>query len=217
MNYEINGMYSDDFSGFFVVFYVIYMLFCLAIPIATYVMQSISLYTIADRRGIRNPWLSWLPVGDAWILGCISDQYRYVTRSQVKNKRKVLLVLNILMYGIIAGILAVLLSTLPSLIQLETNQIPAEMLPDFLGVLFGAMGLYLVLFGIAIAVAVVRYIALYDLYRSCEPSNAAMYLVLSIFISITMPIFLLVCRKKDLGMPPRRQPAPIPEPWTQPE
>jgi len=63
--------------------------------IAAYVLTALGLYTIAKRRGIKRPWLAWIPVADMWLLGCISDQYRYVARGQVQNKRKTMLILNI--------------------------------------------------------------------------------------------------------------------------
>ena len=46
------------------------------IQIAVYVFTSLALYTIAKRRGINHPWLSWIPVANVWILGSIADQYR---------------------------------------------------------------------------------------------------------------------------------------------
>ena len=45
----------------------------------------------------------------------------------------------------------------------------------------------------------------------------AMLLVLSIFLSVAQPLFLFLCRKKDEGMPPRKQtPVYIPEPTAEP-
>ena len=37
------------------------------------VLSALALYTIAKRREIANPWLAWIPLGQAWILGSISD------------------------------------------------------------------------------------------------------------------------------------------------
>lgn len=213
-------MFLEGGGGFLFVFYLIYMLVALAISVGTYVMQSLSLYSIADRRGIRNPWLAWLPVGDAWILGCISDQYRYVVKGRVKSKRKALLVMNILMYVAFALIFVMAFSMG---LQSGGADLESPQTADMLRSALGLLALYLVLLGLAVAVTVVRYMALYDLYASCEPGNSVMYLVLSIFVSITQPIFMLVCRKKDLGMPPRKaQPSPVlpripQEPWTQPQ
>ena len=68
--------------------------------IAVYVLTSLALYTIANRRGIKNAWLSWVPVINCWIIGSLSDQYRYVVKGEVKNKRKTLLILNIITWVI---------------------------------------------------------------------------------------------------------------------
>ena len=32
------------------------------LSIAGYVLTALALYTIARRRGLRNPWLAWIPV-----------------------------------------------------------------------------------------------------------------------------------------------------------
>ena len=66
------------------------------ISLAAYVFSSLAIYTIAQRRGIRHAWMAWIPMLNVWILGSISDQYRYVVKGQIKSKRKVLLALNIL-------------------------------------------------------------------------------------------------------------------------
>ena len=61
------------------------------ISIATYVLTSLALYSIAKRRGIHKPWIAWIPIIQVWTLGCISDQYRQVALCETKNRRKVLL------------------------------------------------------------------------------------------------------------------------------
>ena len=58
-----------------------------------------------------------------------------------------------------------------------------------------------------IVAAVFRYIALYDLYQSCEPGNAVLYLLFSILLNVTLPFFVFACRDSDEGMP-ARQPEP---------
>lgn len=71
------------------------MLMCMGIgmvlSVACYVLEALSLYTIAQRRGIRKPWLAWIPVVNVWIVGSISDQYQYVVNRRIQNRRKVLL------------------------------------------------------------------------------------------------------------------------------
>ncbi len=176
-------------------FYILYILAVTAAGIALYVMQSLSLYSIAKRRGIQKPWLAWLPVGSSWILGCISDQYRYVARGQVKNKRKTLLILNLVTLGVSVLFYVVLI----------VNVILYNTRLDVLSIVMGVMLVSLMMSGLAIATAVIQYMALYDTFVSCDPNTATVFLVLSILFGL-QPIFLLVCRNKDCGMPPRTYP-----------
>lgn len=79
------------------------------LAIASYVLMALGLYTVAKRRGIHKAWLAWIPVANVWLLGCISDQYRQVAKGQVKNRRKLLLTLQIVVVvlAILVSILAV--------------------------------------------------------------------------------------------------------------
>ena len=186
----------------------------MGIGVIAYVFTGLGLYTIAKRRGIKHPWMAWVPVLNAWILGCISDQYRYVVRGEVRSRRKVLLVLNILKklcasaaIGIsAAGVVAMILNA--GMLQTESNRAIVE----FLGRRFlPAAGMAVVLGVISVVQVVFTAMAYYDLFASCEPENKVLYLVLGMLIRITLPIFLFVCRHKDLGMPARKAPQPEPE------
>ena len=76
---------------------------------------------------------------------------------------------------------------------------------DVIGPALTLLGLGLPFAAVTIALCVIRYMALYDVYRSMDPANAVLYLVLSILFSPTEPFFLFFNREKDLGMPPRKQ------------
>ena len=73
--------------------------------VAIYVFTALSLYTIARRRGISAPWLAWVPVANLWVLGSLSDQYRYLTQGQMKHKRIALLVWRCVSYGMLGGVI----------------------------------------------------------------------------------------------------------------
>jgi hypothetical protein len=73
------------------------------------------------------------------------------------------------------------------------------------GPIIGILGVVMPLVAVHIAYLVIRYMALYDVYRSVDPANSILYLVLSILFSPTEPFFLFFNREKDLGMPPRKQ------------
>ena len=179
--------------------------------IAGYVLTAIGLYTIAQRRGLNRPWLAWIPIVNCWILGSLSDQYRYVVKGEIKSKRKVLLVLNILLKVLSGAMIGVVVAMVFSLVggvigmgSMDERQI----FEAVMGPTVGILGLALPMAGIAIAFAVIRYMALYDVYRSVDPVNCVLFTVLSILFGVTEPFFLFFSRNKDLGMPPRRQ-APV--------
>lgn len=186
--------------GVFFLVYGIIMLFTLAYSITTYVLYSLGLYTIAQRRRIRKPWLAWIPVGNLWLLGCISDQYQHMAKGKITGRRKILLGLSIAtvaIYFLFGVIIATLLE--------ETGGVATMS-----AMLFLLVGMF-ILFVIAIILAVFVYMSYYDLYCSCDPNNGALFLVLSIIFSGIMPFFVFACRKKDKGMPRPQQPAPAAE------
>ena len=209
---------DDEFGAAFGIIYLIYYLISFGIGIATYVLSSLGLYTIAKRRGIGSPWLAWIPVANAWIVGSISDQYRYVTKGQIRNKRKVLLILQCAA-AVLGIVLAVFLGVsvigaVAENLYAADDQIISAVMGVLIYVLLGTLGIA----ALSIAAVVVRYMAMYDLYTSVNPPCNVMFLVLSIFLPITEPFFVFFNRNKDGGMPPRCdipvQPRPvIAEPW----
>ena len=191
------------------------LLVMLVVSILMYVLQAVSMYSIAKRRKISNPWLAWVPIGSNWILGSISDQYQYVVKGKIRNRRKVLLGLNI------AAIAISLIYEIVNIVMV-VNAVLSDSEAGMLQWAITMLVLALVMLVIAIVQCVFVYIALYDLYTSCDPDNNLTYLLLSIFLGITMPFLMFACRKHDRGMPPRKeapqalpaetaQPAPAPE------
>lgn len=175
--------------------------------IATYVLTALALYTIAKRRGLRNPWLAWIPVASSYLLGSLSDQYHYVVNGENKCKRKILLVLEILNIALGIALAVVLAASLMPVIGGVVCGMPVEhLLGQILGLLCSTLGLCLPLLAVSIAASVFRYMALYDVYRSTDPANSVLFLVLSILFGVTEPFFLFFSRNKDDGMPPRKQP-----------
>ena len=188
--------------------------------IAAYVMTSLALYTIAQRRGLNRPWLAWIPVVNCWIVGSLSDQYRYVVKDEIKSKRKVLLILQLIQAVLSTAVMAVAVAMIFGAVgSLMRGASEEQILESILGPAVSIVGMSLPLAGVAIAYVILRYMAMYDIYRSMDPANCVLYLVLSILFGVTEPFFLLFNRNKDLGMPPRRtEPADIPpEPDWQPQ
>jgi len=183
------------------------------LAIASYVLTSMALYTMAIRRGIHRAWLSWVPVLNVWIVGSLSDQYRYVVKGQYKSKRKTLLILNLLNLLIGAAMIGICIFMAVDVAKGAVYGVREDTLARMaMGPIFSILGLCIPLMGVSIAAAVIRYMALYDIYTSMDPANSVLYLVLSILFHVTEPFFLFFNRNKDNGMPPRR-----PEPRWMPQ
>ena len=166
----------------------------LLVGIVNYVLRSLALQTIAKRRGLKNTWLSWIPVGQEWIIGSVSDQYKYLTEGKNQVRRKILLVLEL------AVIVVTMISGGTSLFAMAEPVLYYEpgriMMPTIASMLISVVSL-----GVRLAAYVFRQMSVYDLYKSCKPANAVLFLIFGIIFPFVEPIFLMVCRNKDLGMP----------------
>ena len=173
--------------------------------IAMYVLTALGLYTIAKRRAINKAWLAWIPVVNCWLIGCISDQYRYVVKGQMKSKRKALLILTIIQLGLgLAFIAALSVTVFSGVNSAMFTRGYAYIMDSIMVPLIVTLGLLLPMAGVGIAKAIIYYMAMYDLYTSCSPENNALFLVLSIVFRVTEPFFIFFNRNNDKGMPPRR-------------
>ncbi len=190
----------------------------MGLRVAEYVLSALGIYTIARRRGLRRPWLAWVPVVNVWLLGSLSDQYRYVVKGENRSKRKWLLALTALRAVFVTAALILGAAIVGG--ALSSYHFGPELFQDILGPALVMLGLALPLLAVVIAFLIIRYMALYDVYKSLDPDNSVLFLVLSICIGITEPFFLFFNRNKDKGMPPRKPEYQEPqqtEPEPQPE
>lgn len=182
-----------------------------------YILRSLALYTIAKRRGLNNPWLAWIPVGKEWVVGSVSDQYQYVTQGKIQNRRKILLGLALASFGVgvVNGII-----TMTHTVAVVTDSFGIYtgsagmgdlLVPAALGSLISMASSV-----VGITAFVFRQMSMYDLYKSCNPKNGVVFLVLGIVFPFTEPFFLMSCRYREDGMPPRKGSAPesFEENWT---
>lgn len=183
------------------------------LEIAAFILEAVALYTIAKRREINKPWLACIPVVSGWILGSVSDQYRYVTKRQVKNKRKWLLCLSILGAAlVVVGIVALIYGLLSGLVVIGPPEMDAVEAND--GIRLGVWGvaalILLPLLLVMAAESVLRWMAIYDVFRSCNPKKGKVYFWISFGLSFIglgglVSAFMLISMDKDDGMPPRKR------------
>lgn len=186
----------------FVVMYLLYIIpvyaAAIAFSVIAYILTGKSLSAIARRRGIEKPWLAWVPVGCDWLLGCISDQYRYVTFGEESNRRGKLLKTNIVLL-VIAAVVLIFSGVMCVMAAFGVSDDAVLVMALFM------MALAYGMIPVAVVYSINYYKSMFDLFRSCDPDKSLVYLLVSIFASFPLPFFLYSCRNKDLGMPPRRE------------
>jgi len=187
------GTDADLLGAVFVLLYFFLFVLIFAYGVTAYILGSVGLSAIADRRGIRNHWLAWVPFGNLWILGSISDQFKYLVMGKVKNRRKTMLALSI-----VAAVLYSILVFSGIVSRLVGGDGPS------LFTFIVATGFY----AVVIILIVLQFMCYFDLFFSCDKDNCTLFLVLSVVIVVVLPFLVFACRKKDGGMPPRKQPEP---------
>ena len=203
---------DEDTLMMFVGIYLTILAVVLVCCLVGWILRSMSLYSIAKRRGIRNPWLAWIPVGSNWILGSVADQYQHLVQGKITSRRKIMLILSAVsavLYTVVYGLAFAQIFAELSMLRGEQALTAAAIssIPSLLGTVVGIVTL------------VFYHICNYDLYRSCRPNGATAFLVLGIIFPVCEPFFYLACRKNDLGMvvPQAEMPAYTELPKADPE
>lgn len=179
-----------------------------ALGLVLYIFESLSLYQIAKRRGIRNYGLAWVPIGSTWILGAIGDQYKRVRTGRRSSLRWWLL--GLIIAACVAGVamIVIWIGIFVTSIAYGDYLTDAQAL-SLLPTVLAGLGLYFLTLGLGIAANVLQFISLYRLYRSARPNNATVFTVLSIVFTVTIPFFLFASRKYDAPIDPIN-PTPYP-------
>ena len=174
-------------------FFLFSLILMVVVLLPTYVLNALPLYSIANRRQLKHAWLAWIPIGSDYVLGLISDDYQLLALGNDKNRR--------IWLPALAGATVVLCLFAPILgvAWMFTTAVELTLTMWLLMLAASVAG---------IAGGVLKWMATYDLFRSCEPKNAGLYLALSIGVRYVLPmaaiireIMMLLVSGKDMGMP----------------
>ena len=188
----------EEAVSFFFTFFIGAIAVSAVIGIAIYLLESISVYKMAKSAEIKNPWLAFIPVANDWVFGTLAEKYK--KKNGTKSAR----------FGIILpvleGIVLIEASALTIFTVISVKEITGyaldavntstEMVPEQFMSLIPVIILYFALMAVAIAYAVVFFIALWRVYYSFDKSNATLYIVLSIIFTISVPIILFIIRNR---------------------
>lgn len=176
---------------------LIYLLL-FGVLIATYILQSLSLHTLARRRGIASPWLAWLPYGNYWIIGSIARDYDKQNKIQ-RRWDKTLLTLSIVFtasYFIfyLAFIIGVIVATL----NIDTTVMLEE---TYVTLIIAFLLAMIPIIIVATALQIITYICFFKIFESTVPEKALKYFLISLLVPLAQPICLFLCRNRGYQHP----------------
>lgn len=188
----------EEAVSFFFTFFIGAIAVSAVIGIAIYLLESISVYKMAKSAEIKNPWLAFIPVANDWVFGTLAEKYK--KKNGTKSARFGI-ILPVLEGIVLIETIALTIFTVISIKEITGYALDAvntstEMVPEQFMSLIPVIILYFALMAVAIAYAVVFFIALWRVYYSFDKSNATLYIVLSIIFTISVPIILFIIRNR---------------------
>ncbi len=218
MDYDVINI----FMGFMAVGLGLGALFGLAV----YILNAVAFYALAKNRGYNRPWLAWIPIASDYLKGAIADDINY--RNGKSSKLRVWLLiasivakLGVSAYGVFQGLFSVnmmraifgSMGNMDGYVQFFNHNTELSLILALVSLVFS---------GLTIAYAVVYYISMYRIYVDYVPTNAVLFLVLSIIFNIVEPFLVLSIRNKPAisiygAQNPQWRPAPAPaQPYNNP-
>ena len=188
----------EEAVSFFFTFFIGAIAVSAVIGIAIYLLESISVYKMAKSAQIKNPWLAFIPVANDWVFGTLAEKYK--KKNGTKSARFGI-ILPVLEGIVLIETIALTIFTVISIKEitgyaLDAVNTSSEMAPEQFMSLIPVITLYFALMAVAIAYAVVFFIALWRVYSSFDKSNATLYIVLSVIFTISVPIILFIIRNR---------------------
>ncbi|MBR3837263.1 MAG: hypothetical protein IKJ74_03870 [Clostridia bacterium] len=164
--------------------YLMILLFTMIVSFVIYVFQSLGLYGMSKNAGISNPWLAWIPVGNLWCIGTLAERsnLHYGKGKGAWSKLLPAFAIAIFLFLPLIFLFAVIAGLYESLVAVLLILI-----------------IYLLMMGVALALAVMNYVALYKIYRLFDPDNATLYMILTVFVNISQPVIMFLLRDRYPG------------------
>ena len=190
-----------NMAGFVIAMIIMYVV-VFAIAITNYVLTSLSLYTIAKRRLISNPWLAWLPIGNVWTMGSIADDYD--AKMNIKRKWRVVLLTLTLVVVVMFVVTYVLLFAM--IFSLAINSyVTAPEAQDVIGIII-PMYIGILLISICgVALSACSSICMFKIFESTVPHKALKYFLLSLLVPFASAICLFLSRNQGYSNTPANQ------------
>ena len=178
---------------------IIALVVTVGVSAAVYIIGALGVYTLAKRRNMDKPWLAWLPVGQEYLLGKMSDDIS-MEEPPFKNYKWML------WYPIVAGAyllvqfidLGVQLTALPGIMEYAMLTMNPEGALNLLATSGGVLAMVtstLATF-VSIGLSVIGGILLYRVYKRYSPRAAIAFAICGSIFGLHW-LFLFIIRKKQ--------------------
>lgn len=155
-----------------------------AYALFNYVATGVSLFRMMDKAGVPNPWMAWVPFCNSYALGALADNYNLLWEAKPTSYAKKVLAWHIVVTALAQPLILALYAMKPD------TAVPTDLWLLLLG--YVAAGVVYTVF---------YSISLYKLYRTFAPESATGLLVLSVLVSISVPLILLVLSRREACLP----------------
>lgn len=176
------------------------------LSIISYVLYSLGMDNISRRRGLAHPWLSWVPFLSCFQLGTIADHYKLTRVERQGIMRWALLVFGFINAAVITGAIVLLISiAVEAVLGIATFGLLFldEVYVNVFRENFEQFVLTITCLPLlCLPYWIVKLVAQYQLFKSCRPDLALVFLLLSIFLPFVTPVLIMVCKDHDDGMVP---------------
>lgn len=180
--------------------------------IANYVLESLAFYKIAKAKEIENPWLSWIPVCNYYIIGRIANEYDK-EKGYDRKWHKPLLTFGIIFAAVMSvGYVVFIAGSV--IMSMDYGYMDYS---STLGVSLFAIGYAGILVG-AVAAAVTNIlsgICVYKIFEALNPEKAIKYIILYFLVPLAGPICLL--KNSDRAYPEKVETPEVTEESEDPE
>lgn len=197
--YEIESSFPE-FRLFMTIYLAVIGVCILAVLIPNYLLTSIGYSTIAKRRGVKGYWLAWIPVAKNWVIGGIADEYDQRHLGCKRSFRIFMLIASIV--NLLST--AVLFVGIAAIVPLVRNAMYGDEMEIMKNVMQMSFCLEYGIMGMAFSSGLFTafyYISVYKIIESFTPKLAVLFFILSLFVGLFLPIWLVVMRKKGYPYP----------------
>lgn len=184
--------------GAFLIAFAAYSAVFLAVALALYILRAAGIYKMALNAGIKQPWIAFVPVANAYTFGLIAEKNNRKKTTEKTKFSVVLLTLRIIgtVFFVAAAVTFVIATSKILTFAYTAYENDTKLSLEALGSIVLPIVLFAVFTLVTLAFIIIRYIALWRIYNAYDSSNAAAYTVVSVLFNFTDPIFLFILRNR---------------------